>query len=93
MFKNMPWSSHEGDQKQSHNEEESLTSILDESQRGELTLFIASITAAMRKTTETSYDAAVRSSTSLYSLLSDILSLDHIQFLKCRKIFYQRMTR
>lgn len=63
MFKNMPWSSHEGDQKQSHNEEESLTSILDENQRGELTLFIASITAAMRKTIESSYDAAVCSDT------------------------------
>jgi len=93
MFKNMPWSSHEGDQKHSHNEEESLTSILDESQRGELTLFIASITAAMRKTIETSYDAAVCSSTILYSLLSDIVSLDHVQLLKRPKIFYQRMTR
>jgi hypothetical protein len=93
MFKNMPWSSHEGDPKQRHNEEESLTSILDESQRGELTLFIASITAAMRKTIETSYDAAVCSTTNLYSLLSDILSLDRAQPLKRPKIFYQRMTR
>ena len=59
MFKNMPWSSHEGDHKDSHDEEESLTSILDDNQRGELTLFIASITAAMRKTIELSYDAAV----------------------------------
>ncbi len=93
MFKNMPWSSHEGNPKQSHNEEESLTSILDESQRGELTLFIASITAAMRKTVETSYDAAVCSTTNLYPLLSDILSLDRAQLLKRPKIFYQRMTR
>lgn len=60
MFKNMPWSSHEGSQKQHGEEEESLTSILNNEQRAELTLFIASITAAMRKTVESSYDAAVR---------------------------------
>ena len=60
MFKNMAWSSHEEQQKQHGEEEESLTSILNENQRGELTLFIATITAAMRKTIESSYDAAVR---------------------------------
>lgn len=59
MFKNMPWSSHEEGQKHSAEEEESLTSILDENQRGELTLFIASITAAMRKTIESNFDASV----------------------------------
>lgn len=59
MFKNMPWSSHEGAQKHHGEEEESLTSILDENQRGELTLLIASITAAMRKTMESNFDASV----------------------------------
>ena len=59
MFKNMPWSSHEEGQKQRGEEEESLTSILNENQRGELTLFIASITAAMRKTIESNFDASV----------------------------------
>ena len=59
MFKNMPWSSHEGDQKHHGEEEESLTSILNENQRGELTLFIASITAAMRKNIELNFDASV----------------------------------
>ena len=59
MFKNMPWSSHEEGQKQHDEEEESLTSILNESQRGELTLFIASITAAMRKTMESNFNASV----------------------------------
>ena len=59
MFKSMPWSSHEGDQKHHDEEEESLTSILNENQRGELTLFIASITAAMRKTIESNFDASV----------------------------------
>ncbi|KAG7008160.1 hypothetical protein G7Y79_00007g022850 [Physcia stellaris] len=58
MFKKMPWSSHEEGQKHSAEEEESLTSILDENQRGELTLFIASITAAMRKTIESNFDAS-----------------------------------
>lgn len=58
MFKNMPWSSHEEGQK-NHGEEESLTSILHGNQRGELTLFIASITAAMRKTIESNFDASV----------------------------------
>lgn len=60
MFKNMPWSSHEGEHKQHGEQEESLTSILNENQRGELTLFIATITAAMRRTVESTYDAAVR---------------------------------
>ena len=55
----MPWSSHGEGQRQQGEEEESLTSILNEGQRGELTLFIASITAAMRKTMESNFDAAV----------------------------------
>lgn len=55
----MPWSSHEGGQKEQGEEEESLTSILNEDQRGELTLLIASITAAMRKTIESNFDASV----------------------------------
>lgn len=93
MFKNMPWSSHEGDQKSDHEEEESLTSILDESQRGELTLFIASITAAMRKTIETSYDAAVCSSQPRKHPTSDILSLDQLLVVNHRKICSQKMTR
>ena len=58
MFKGMPWSSNEEGQK-NHGEEESLTSILHGNQRGELTLFIASITAAMRKTIESNFDASV----------------------------------
>ena len=59
MFKNMPWSSQEEGQKNHGQEEESLTSILHGNQRGELTLFIASITAAMRKTIESNFDASV----------------------------------
>ena len=59
MFKNMPWSSHEDGQKNHGEEEESLTSILHGDQRGELTLFIARITAAMRKTIESNFDASV----------------------------------
>lgn len=59
MFKNMPWSSQEEGQKNHGEEEESLTSILHGNQRGELTLFIASITAAMRKTIESNFDASV----------------------------------
>ena len=41
-------------------QEESLTTLLDEDQRGELTLLIASATAAMRKTITSSFDANVR---------------------------------
>ena len=40
-------------------QEESLTTLLDEEQRGELTLLIASATAAMRKTITSSFDANV----------------------------------
>lgn len=40
--------------------EESLTTLLDEDQRGELTLLIASVAAAMRKTITSSFDANVR---------------------------------
>jgi len=39
--------------------EESLTTLLDEDQRGELTLLIATAMAAMRKTITSSFDANV----------------------------------
>lgn len=39
--------------------EESLTTLLDDDQRGELTLLIASATAAMRQTINSSFDANV----------------------------------
>ena len=46
--------------KEEESNEESLTTLLDEDQRGELTLLIASATAAMRKTITSSFDANVR---------------------------------
>lgn len=45
--------------KQAEGKEESLTTLLDEDQRGELTLLIASAMAAMRKTITSSFDANV----------------------------------
>ena len=42
--------------------EESLNTLLDENQRGELTFLIASATAAMRKTITSSFDANVTTS-------------------------------
>lgn len=46
-------------EKKEEGKEESLTTLLDEEQRGELTLLIASATAAMRKTITSSFDANV----------------------------------
>lgn len=45
--------------KQEEGKEESLTTLLDEDQRGELTLLIASAAAAMRKTISSNFDANV----------------------------------
>ena len=61
MFKHAPWASHAGHETQENPEEggESLTTILDAEQRGELTILIASATAAMRKTIESNFDASV----------------------------------
>lgn len=62
MFKHVPWASHEGEQPQEKQNEdggESLTTILDAEQRGELTILIASATAAMRKTIESNFDPTV----------------------------------
>ena len=47
-------------EKKDEGKEESLTTLLDEDQRGELTLLIASATAAMRKTIVASFDANAR---------------------------------
>ncbi|KAL9638518.1 MAG: hypothetical protein Q9164_001503 [Protoblastenia rupestris] len=47
---------HDG-QKQEQGKEESLTTLLDEDQRGELTLLIASAMVAMRRTITSSFDA------------------------------------
>ncbi len=55
--------------------EESLTTLLDEDQRGELTLLIASATAAMRKTITSSFDANVSSAGSFMVMEADILRL------------------
>ena len=46
-----------GQQKQEEGKEESLTTLLDEDQRGELTLLIASAMVAMRRTITSSFDA------------------------------------
>ncbi|KAI9773750.1 MAG: hypothetical protein M1835_006110 [Candelina submexicana] len=55
MFKHAPWASHdEGDEKKS--EEQSLSTILDSTQRGELTLLLASATSSMRKVIEDTFD-------------------------------------
>ena len=62
MFKHAPWASHEGNgSHEKHNEEEgeSLTTILDAEQRGELTVLIAGATAAMRKAIESNFDSSV----------------------------------
>ncbi len=62
MFKHAPWVSHEGNEShEKHNEEggESLTIIFDAEQRGELTILIASATAAMRKAIESTFDVSV----------------------------------
>lgn len=70
--------------KKEEGKEESLTTLLDEDQRGELTLLIASATAAMRKTITSSFDANV-----------SVLSITHTGDkangcrLGCPKISYQ----
>ena len=46
-------------EKHEEGKEESLTTLLNEDQRGELTLLIASAAAAMRKTITSSFDANV----------------------------------
>ena len=46
-------------QKEDEGREESLTTLLNEEQRGELTLLIATSMAAMRKTINSSFDANV----------------------------------
>ncbi|KAL8947197.1 MAG: hypothetical protein Q9222_006496 [Ikaeria aurantiellina] len=60
MFKHVPWASHEESKATQGNhqeEEESLTTILNIDQRGELTLLIASIMASMRKAIQLNFDA------------------------------------
>jgi len=52
-------SQHQQPQGKQEGKEESLTTLLDEDQRGELTLLIASVAAAMRKTITSSFDANV----------------------------------
>ena len=51
-----------GHRKPEEGEEESLNTLLDENQRGELTFLIASAAAAMRKTITSSFDANVTTS-------------------------------
>ena len=48
-----------GQAKTEEGKEESLNTLLDENQRGELTFLIASAAAAMRKTITSSFDANV----------------------------------
>lgn len=65
MFKHVPWASHEDGKSaegKQQEEEESLTTILNIDQRGDLTLLIASIMASMRKAIEINFDANVRAS-------------------------------
>ncbi len=61
--------------KNEESKEESLTTLLDEDQRGELTLLIASATAAMRKTITSSFDANVSSLGSSKANDADVLRL------------------
>ena len=79
MFKHVPWGSNEGNESQEkHTDEggESLTTILDNDQRGELTILIASATAAMRKSIESNFDASVSCLSNIeYSYMSDIFRL------------------
>ena len=51
-----------GQAKTEEGKEESLNTLLDENQRGELTFLIASAAAAMRKTITSSFDANVNTS-------------------------------
>ncbi|KAL8655734.1 MAG: hypothetical protein Q9210_000715 [Variospora velana] len=65
MFKHVPWASHEEGKSaegKQQDEEESLTTILNIDQRGDLTLLIASIMASMRKAIEMNFDANAMSS-------------------------------
>ena len=55
-----------GQGKPEEGKEESLNTLLDEHQRGELTFLIASAAAAMRKTITSSFDANVTTSYSPY---------------------------
>ena len=75
MFKHIPWGTQSGDESQEkHNEDggESLTTVLDADQRGELTILVASATAAMRRTIEINFDASVSCfSSPEYYCLSD----------------------
>ena len=83
MFKHVPWASHGDEQEKTHatdKEEESLTSILDEDQCGELTLLIATAAASMRKTMEMNFDASVRL---LRKLIPGSMASDP----KCRRLF------
>ncbi|KAL8939037.1 MAG: hypothetical protein Q9211_002919 [Gyalolechia sp. 1 TL-2023] len=60
MFKHIPWASHEdgnSSETKTQEKEESLTTILNIDQRGDLTLLIASIMASMRKAIEMNFDA------------------------------------
>ncbi|KAL8827626.1 MAG: hypothetical protein Q9170_006938 [Blastenia crenularia] len=60
MFKHIPWASHEdgkSSEGKQQEEEDSLTTILNIDQRGDLTLLIASIMASMRKAIEFNFDA------------------------------------
>ena len=93
MFKNMPWSSHEEGQKNHGEEEESLTSILHGNQRGELTLFIASITAAMRKTIESNFDASVSHLITPSFSPTDIARLAPLRRQNLRKTYDPKMRR
>ena len=93
MFKNLPWSSHEEGQKNHGEEEESLTSILHGNQRGELTLFIASITAAMRKTIESNFDYSVSHLTTPSFSPADIARLAPPRRQNLRKTYDPKMRR
>lgn len=62
-------------EKNDESKEESLTTLLDEDQRGELTLLIASATAAMRKTITSSFDANVSNLGSFKAKVADVLRL------------------
>lgn len=84
MFKHVPWASHGDEQAETHaidKEEESLTSILDQDQCGELTLLIATAAASMRKTMEMNFDASV-------SLLRKLIPPGPWHLIpKCRRLF------
>ncbi len=58
-----PWQPPKGEkgssEKQEEGKEESLTTLLNEDQRGELTLLVATAMGAMRKTIVSSFDANV----------------------------------